>query len=311
MLKGRKIKENKRLSIVLVSENNGKSKPISFSISHKSLITVISIILLVSISITVFAINEKIQNSDLKLKSNDLMNVNSENYKQSKNLSDELNAIKAEQAKKDEAAKKKAEEDKKKTDAIVAQVNTVLNNMKKNGTLTSRSDRSSSTSAERLIKILKEIQADNQTSKNINSIIKDTQSAIAAEKRSVPTYWPIKGSISSSFGYRVHPVYGYWKFHDGVDIEASYGQTIRAAADGTVIFSGWDGAYGQVVKVRHINGLTTFYGHCSKLLVGVGKQIKQGDIVAEVGSTGVTTGPHLHFTVLKDGVAVDPMNYLK
>lgn len=125
--------------------------------------------------------------------------------------------------------------------------------------------------------------------------------------------WPTPSSsyITSKFGYRIHPIYGYRKFHTGVDIGASSGSSIVAANDGTVILSGWNGGYGKCVVVDHGGGVTTLYAHCSKLLVGRGASVSRGQTIAKVGSTGNSTGPHLHFEVRLNGVYKNPMNYVR
>jgi len=122
--------------------------------------------------------------------------------------------------------------------------------------------------------------------------------------------FPANGGISSGFGNRVHPILGYSRFHAGVDFSASYGSTIRAADSGRVIFSGWYGGYGQAVVLDHGNGLSTLYAHASRLFVREGQIVEQGQPVAAVGSTGLSTGPHLHFEVRRNGNPVNPMGYL-
>ncbi len=118
---------------------------------------------------------------------------------------------------------------------------------------------------------------------------------------------PVNGSIVSGFGYRVHPIFRRVKFHYGVDIAAPYGTPIRAAADGVVVFAGWRRAYGITVILDHGNGLATLYAHCSRVLVSEGQTVKQGDIIALVGSTGLSTGPHLHFEVRRYGEPINPL----
>ncbi|OFX13939.1 MAG: hypothetical protein A2Z18_06240 [Armatimonadetes bacterium RBG_16_58_9] len=118
---------------------------------------------------------------------------------------------------------------------------------------------------------------------------------------------PCSGNISSYFGYRVHPITKVYKLHTGVDIPADQGTAIKAAAGGTVIISGWQGAYGHAVVIDHGGGISTLYGHCSKLLVNVGDQVRQGETVAKVGSTGYSTGPHLHFEKRVNGKPVNPL----
>ena len=122
--------------------------------------------------------------------------------------------------------------------------------------------------------------------------------------------FPANAAISSGFGNRVHPILGYSRFHAGVDFSASYGSTVRAADSGRVIFSGWYGGYGQAVVIDHGNGLSTLYAHTSRLFVREGQTVEQGQPVAAVGSTGLSTGPHLHFEVRRNGNPVNPMGYL-
>lgn len=116
--------------------------------------------------------------------------------------------------------------------------------------------------------------------------------------------WPVYGGLTSLFEWR------WGRMHTGIDIAAPSGTGIRAAADGTVIYSGWLGGYGQAVQIRHADGKVTLYGHASILNVKTGNQVKQGQIIANVGSTGNSTGPHLHFEVMVGGSYKDPLAYL-
>ena len=123
--------------------------------------------------------------------------------------------------------------------------------------------------------------------------------------------WPCPASryISSSFGNRLHPILKVWKFHTGIDIGCSAGKDIVAAASGKVIMSKVYGGYGNCVMIDHGGGIVTLYGHASKLLVSEGQTVKRGQTIALVGSTGRSTGPHLHFEVRKNGEYINPMNY--
>jgi len=125
--------------------------------------------------------------------------------------------------------------------------------------------------------------------------------------------WPsVSTYITSPYGTRVHPVTGKVKTHSGIDIGAGMGTNIFAAADGTVIVSGWNsGGYGNYVVIDHGGGITTLYAHCSSLLVSRGQKVSRGQVIAKCGSTGMSTGPHLHFEVLKNGAHTDPYAYLK
>jgi murein DD-endopeptidase MepM/ murein hydrolase activator NlpD len=122
--------------------------------------------------------------------------------------------------------------------------------------------------------------------------------------------YPSDAATSSPFGWRMHPVLGYRRFHAGLDFAGSYGSKIRAADSGTVIFAGWYGGYGRAVIIDHGKGITTLYGHTSELYVTEGQTVERGQAIAAVGSTGLSTGPHLHFEVRRNGTPVNPADYL-
>ena len=122
--------------------------------------------------------------------------------------------------------------------------------------------------------------------------------------------FPSDAPTSSPFGWRVHPILGYRRFHAGLDFAADYGSTIRAADSGTVIMAGWYGGYGNAVIINHGKNITTLYGHTSQLYVQEGQTVQRGQPIAAVGSTGLSTGPHLHFEVRRDGTPIDPASFL-
>jgi murein DD-endopeptidase MepM/ murein hydrolase activator NlpD len=132
-----------------------------------------------------------------------------------------------------------------------------------------------------------------------------------AVKSSGVMAWPLKGRITSRYGYRRHPLWGGRDFHTGVDIAAKYGTPIRAADAGEVIFSGWWDGYGKAIVINHGRSTTTVYGHMSRIYRKVGDTVSKGQTVGLVGSTGYSTGPHLHFEVRKKGKPVNPMPFLK
>ncbi len=127
---------------------------------------------------------------------------------------------------------------------------------------------------------------------------------------SVPSMWPAQGPEISGYGMRLHPIYGYERFHSGIDISASYGCPIYSTAYGRVTYSGYYSGYGNTVMVDHGNGIQTLYGHCSSLCVQEGDTVRKGQLIARIGSTGVSTGPHLHYEVHLAGTPTDPEPYL-
>ena len=117
---------------------------------------------------------------------------------------------------------------------------------------------------------------------------------------------PVPGHVSSSFGMRRHPILGYSRMHKGVDFSAGYGTPILAATDGQVSAAGWAGGYGKQVRIAHAGGLMTSYSHMSRIVAQAGSFVKQGQLIGYVGSTGLSTGPHLHYELYQNGVPINP-----
>lgn len=129
--------------------------------------------------------------------------------------------------------------------------------------------------------------------------------------RATPQGIPVNGRLSSAFGMRVHPRYGREMFHSGIDLSAQRGTPVHATADGIISFSGWSKGSGNIVVIEHGHGFSTVYAHNTQNLVQVGKTVQRGDKIATTGSTGVTTGPHVHYEVWKDGTCVNPASFTK
>ena len=164
----------------------------------------------------------------------------------------------------------------------------------------------------------------NASSAQITALLKARQAeraaARAAAQQSAPSYswvqgsgqlgWPVSGEITSPYGYRTHPIWGTTIYHSGIDIGVDEGTPVHAADGGTVVWSGWMGGYGYAVVIDHGNGMSTLYGHNSELAVSEGQDVSKGQVIAYAGSTGNSTGPHVHFEVRISGDPVDPMGYL-
>ncbi len=127
---------------------------------------------------------------------------------------------------------------------------------------------------------------------------------------STPSIWPTKGWISSSFGYRVSPFTGQREFHKGIDISGKVGTPIYSPAKGTVTFAGVDNGYGKTVVIKHGSGIVTRYAHLHRIDVEKGQTVSRGELVAYLGNSGRSTGPHLHYEVRMNGVCVNPMRYI-
>lgn len=128
--------------------------------------------------------------------------------------------------------------------------------------------------------------------------------------RGIPLGYPVYGKITSHIGWRKNPFGGGYEFHSGIDITAPHGSKVRATADGVVVLAGWYGDYGKTVIIRHPSGYLTLYAHLSQIDVKEGQRLKAGDVVGRVGSTGRSTGPHLHYEVIKDNKPIDSSKFL-
>lgn len=142
----------------------------------------------------------------------------------------------------------------------------------------------------------------------------DTVFTLLADKKSIldstPSVWPVKGWITSEFGFRVDPFTGRNEFHQGLDIAARYGTPVIAPADGIVIYSRYERTYGNVVIIDHGYDYSTLFAHLAEVYVKQGDILKRGDVIGAVGDTGKTTGSHLHYEVRKNGIPVDPRDFI-
>ena len=148
-----------------------------------------------------------------------------------------------------------------------------------------------------------------QTEPNLSRLVADLEELRALEA-ALPAEWPATGTLTSGFGWRRNPMGGGWKFHSGLDISNRRGTPIYAPAPGKVIRAYYNSGYGRMVELDHGFGITTVYAHCTFLRVKEGQLVQAGDLLGAIGTTGRSTGPHLHFEVRLDGHAVDPLDYL-
>ena len=165
-------------------------------------------------------------------------------------------------------------------------------------------------SAADLEKNLKQLQAEFETSSQQLSVLESMLFEQELELKSQPTTRPTDSYVTSDFGYRMHPVLGGRAHHNGIDFEADIGDPVRSAGNGLIKFAGWKAGFGNVVEIDHQNGYVTLYAHNSAFVVKEGDIVRAGQVVAKAGSTGRSTGPHVHFEVHKEGRPVNPRVFL-
>ena len=144
--------------------------------------------------------------------------------------------------------------------------------------------------------------------RNVNAL--SLASRLRPQTVAKPDLWPVKGLLMAAFGKRADPFSGEGEFHKGVDIRATAGTPVHAAADGVVMFSAWDGGYGRLIIVDHGANVHTYYAHLSRFYTRVGQAVRRGEVLGEVGSTGRVTAAHLHYEVRVGGAPVNPYRYL-
>jgi murein DD-endopeptidase MepM/ murein hydrolase activator NlpD len=154
--------------------------------------------------------------------------------------------------------------------------------------------------------LLRRVRFEQQSLSEIEAAVEAQKSRLA----NMPSIWPVQGWVASGYGYRRDPFTGRRTLHPGLDIVAPAGAGIAASADGRVTYSGWKAGWGRCVEIDHGYGVRTFYGHCRSLLVASGRQVKRGDTIATVGSSGRSTGVHLHYGVMLNGNWTNPGNYI-
>lgn len=152
----------------------------------------------------------------------------------------------------------------------------------------------------------KKVKVQEQEARSLKSYFEDQQALLA----SAPSIWPVRGWVTSDFSVRLDPITGEKVMHEGLDVAAGVGTPVRAPADATVVFNGIEGGYGHVLVLDHGYGLKTRYGHLSRIDVKVGEKVRRGQLVAAVGNSGRSTGPHLHYEVRVNGVADNPRKFI-
>ncbi len=170
----------------------------------------------------------------------------------------------------------------------------------------SKANESPQALAQKLDKVSAEATRQEQSLQELQAYFQDQKSLLA----SVPSVWPTRGWVTSDFGSRMDPYTSERVMHAGMDIAGPHGKDVLAPSDGTVVFAGLEGGYGNVVVLDHGYGIKTRYGHLASIRVKPGEKVKRGQIVAGMGNTGRSTGPHLHYEVRVNGIAQNPRKFI-
>ena len=310
MNKGKtKAQTNKHLSIVFIPHSSNHVKVFRFSSFYGKFYVAFLLIAVIVTGTVLFLTHIANENRGLKQNLTELYSANSEQRKLLDEKSDEIEQMKES----NEAYRKIVDE---KTAGITAKFNEITDKYIANqsSSKTSRSGERTPTGFSDELGSLKDmIDGMNNLTRRTDVVALDLSEANAKLDKyfeTVPTLVPVNGEFNNGFGYRRDPFTRRKTFHEGIDISADKGTSIKASAGGKVILAKRYSGYGLAVIIDHGRGLSTLYGHSSKLLVKEGQMVKKGDIIAKVGSTGRSTGPHLHFEVLLYNTPVDPKAYI-
>lgn len=301
--------ENKYLSIVFVPHSSSQVKVLKFTFFYGKLIGLFLLLLFVFAGAGLYISRVIDENKGLRESITTLYSANAEQRKLLDEKSVEINGMKE----KDETFNKDVT---RSINDFTKKFNEITDKYisGQTGGKTSRSGDRNEKSFSVDINDLKTI-LDDLNKLYLNTDIPTVNLSEAEAKldkyiETVPTLWPAAGHLSDTFGYRRDPFTRRKTFHEGLDIGAPYGTDIKAAASGKVTMAARYSGYGRAVIIDHGHGLSTLYGHTSKLLVKEGQLVKKGDVIAKVGSSGRSTGPHLHFEVRLYNTPVDPAQYL-
>lgn len=269
-------------------------------------LSIIQIFMLVSVAcMAYFVVSAENENRRLKNTISELYLANEQQIKLLNDKSSEIKDLKSQKSSFDEAVKEYANKYREIADRYVS------------GLLTGSSSRSGSRDIASFSADYKELKDILKSLREISSFdnsfidLSDAESRLQTYLDSIPTLWPVSGRVSENFGYRSDPFTKKRTMHEGLDIAAPKGRDIKASASGKVSYAGAKSGYGNVIIVDHCNGIKTLYAHASKLIAKEGQTVKRGEIIAKVGNTGRSTGPHLHFEVLFGGIPVNPMDFLE
>ena len=253
---------------------------------------------------------------DVLLSSSSIVDFLSKYYMLEKIIDYDTDLMKELEVEKNSIENKKQEQEKKKADLKVAKAKAgQMQILMENNKMLQENYSAKLTTEEATLneQILQYKQEQEEIERQIQAAI-NWSGDLAIQYKGGVMIWPVgvNGTyITSPFGNRLHPIQGVYKYHSGIDIgNAGYGAPVLAAADGIVTYAGVMSGYGNCVMINHGSGIVTLYGHGQTIYATLGQTVKQGDVIMAVGSTGNSTGPHLHFEIRVNGVAYNPQNYV-
>jgi murein DD-endopeptidase MepM/ murein hydrolase activator NlpD len=297
-----KVKRDKKyLSIMIVPHFSGKLKTIEFMTPYKRLMLSLVTVFIALIAVSGMAVYASNQNEKLSKKVDKLTGiiVNQNSLVTEKNS--EIQEMKTKEENNDEAIKEYVDKYKEITDKYINSKVSRGGDRSEKGFVEDISD---------LKELLTKMSEFTATGDTKMETLKETEGKLQQYMDAMPTLWPIEGKITSKFGDRQDPFWFGTAFHSGYDIAAQYNAPVAASGSGEVTFAAYSGSYGNCVIIDHGYGVASVYGHNSSILVKVGQKVNKGDIIAKAGSTGRSTGPHVHFEVRIDDKPVDPSGFL-
>jgi len=306
MEKGKVKTENRYLSIILIPHSSDSIRSMRFTALYYKLAVVLVLVLITIVTTGIFLKYTTSENQRLRKELYDLREQNIEQSNLLREKADEISKLHI----KEEEANSKINEFMDKYAEITENYITNRSESLKTSRSGDRNERSFIEDIKQLKGVLDNLDQMNKSGGVTVTDLAETEKKLKEYTDCIPTLWPVNGRISSGFGSRKDPVFPKERFHAGLDLATNYGVNIKAAAKGTVTLSEWYGEYGYAVIIDHGNGIMTVYGHTSKLLVKKGQSVNKGDIIALVGSSGKSTGSHLHFEIRVNGTPVDPLKYL-
>lgn len=308
MEKGKSRKEKRIFTIVLVPNSPDKLKVLKITGIRSKLLVSAAFILVLLACLGVYVSVILSDNSRLKSENQALSDLSSEQNKMLKEKVTEIDELKEKEANKSNIDGKIRD--------LIDKYRAIADNYTSNG-LSTKSSRSGTRIDRNFVEDINELKTlisslEEAQSKDSDTYmdLSETENKLKAYIDSTPSLFPTPGRISSDFGGRRDPFRLTKRFHTGIDIAAPYGQNINAAASGEVTLASRTSVYGNTIIIDHGHGISTMYGHTSKILVKKGQKVKKGDVIARVGSTGRSTGAHLHFEVRVNGTSVDPLKYV-